>query len=141
MANVVVELIEVRAALPAVVDAVAAVETAAACVAPVASEAEAAGESAVEVVVEVVVEAAGDDDPELPDAIAAMMATPIVEATIISWDIPPIELETASDAPAPVVDWEYNWLENNIPQIANAEVNFFNEGRGDNINFPFKKVI
>lgn len=123
-----------RAAAPAVVDAVAAVEAVAAAVAPVVSAAEAAGESAVEV-------AAGDDDPELPDAIAAMMATPIVEATITSWDIPPKELDTAFDAPAPVpvVDWEYSWLENNTPQIANAEVNFFNEGRGDNINFPFKK--
>jgi hypothetical protein len=125
----------VSAAAPAVVDAVAAVETAAACVAPVVSAAEAAGESAVEVVVV----AAGDDDPELPDAIAAMMATPIVEATITSWDIPPNELDTAFDAPVPVVDWEYSWLENNTPQIANAEVNFFNEGRGDNIDFPFKE--
>jgi hypothetical protein len=95
---------------------------------------------AVESAVEVVVVAAGDDDPELPDAIAAMMATPIVEATITSWDIPPKELDTASDAPVPV-DWEYSWLENNTPQIANAEVNFFNEGRGDNINFPLKKLI
>ena len=120
------------AAAPAVVDAVAAVEAVAAAVAPVVSAAEAAGESAGEV-------AAGDDDPELPDAIAAMMATPIVEATITSWDIPPKELDTAFDAPVPVVDWEYSWLENNTPQIANAEVNFFNEGRGDNINFPFKK--
>jgi len=123
---------------PAEVELVTAVVKAVTFVAPVASELVAAAESAVEEVEEV---AAGDDDPELPDAMAAMMATPIVEATITSWDIPPKELDTASDAPAPVVDWEYSWFENNIPQIANAEVNFFNEGRGDNINFPFKKVI
>ena len=36
-----------------------------------------------------------EDDPELPDAIAAIMATPIVEATIVPSDMPPKALFVA----------------------------------------------